>query len=52
MALLIAMIQTKTEAMAMAIEYVKISKDANKIEERLKKFLQTFDIFIIVGFLK
>ena len=50
MALLIAMIQTKTEAMAMPICYVKISKDASKIEERLKKVLQTFDLFIIVGF--
>jgi len=52
MALLIAMIQMKMEAMAMSIWYVKISKDASKIEERLKKFLQTFDLFIIVGFLK
>ena len=50
MALLIAMIQTKTEDMAMLIWYVKISKDASKIEERLKKVLQTFDLFIIVGF--
>jgi len=52
MALLIAMIQTKIEAMAMSIWYVKISKDTSKIEERLKKVLQTFDLFIIVGFLK
>ena len=50
MALLIAMIQTKTEAMAMSIWDVKISKYASKIEERLKKVLQTFDLFIIVGF--
>ena len=51
MALLITMIQTKMEAMAMLIWYVKISKYASKIEERLKKVMQTFDLFIIVGFL-
>ena len=52
MALLITMIQMKTEAMEMSIWYLKISKDASKIEERLKKVVQTFDLFIIVGFLK
>ena len=52
MVLLIVMIQTKMDAMAMPIWYVKISKDASKIEERLKKRMETFDLFIIVGFLK
>ena len=50
MALLIAMIQTKMEAMAMPIWYVKISKNARKIEERLEKVMQTSNLFIIVGF--